>query len=445
MTKTANKKIAIVGRPNVGKSSLFNRIVGSRKAIVESASGTTRDRLYADIKWKSKLFTIVDTGGFGPSRESDITRLVLAQLDAAIKESDIIFFVTDAACGIMSQDIGLAARLRKTSKRIYLIANKVDDRSRIIKAMEFFELGLGDPYSISTINGTGIEKLLDDVACDMERPVVAEKIRPVKVAIVGRPNVGKSSFLNSVLKEERVIVHPTAGTTRDSVDTDFIYKDRLYVLIDTAGIRHDAKIKESADFYGGVRSKEAIRRSDAVITLIDGFDGLREDDARIIDIIIKEGKALVVAVNKWDLTEKASAAEYGKMLIKKMNAIKNYPVVFISSKTGRNVNSTLDFIWAVYEKSKMVLEPEKLVETLKVLNNLNEIATKRIKFQFLIQKSTQPPTFVLGVKDVKVLDENTKRFVENFFRRRFDFIGVSIRINYNELGKPAGSDNIQYN
>lgn len=435
MNKSINPKIAIVGRPNVGKSSLFNRIVGSRRAIVESASGTTRDRLYADVKWKGKAFTVVDTGGFEAAKATEIARLVLDQLNAAIKDSDIIFFVNDASSGIMPQDIELAARLRKTSKRIYLIVNKVDDKSRLIKAMEFFELGLGDPYSISTINGTGIEKLLDDVASDMERPIAAEEAQPVKVAIVGRPNVGKSSFLNSVLKEERVIVHPIAGTTRDSVDTDFIYKDRRYVLIDTAGIRHDTKIKESADFYGSVRSKEAIKRCDAAIVLIDGFEGLKEDDSRIIDIIIKEGKALIIAVNKWDLNESAAASTYGEMLIKKMNAIRNYPVVFISAKTGRNVNSTLAHIWPLYEKSKMVVGPEKLSELRKIINNLSVIVTKRIKFEFMIQKSTQPPTFVLGVRDIGVLNQNTKGFVENFFRKEFDLTGIPVRIIYSELDK----------
>ncbi len=435
MKKNAYPKIAIVGRPNVGKSSIFNRIVGSRKAIVESASGTTRDRLYADIKWKGKLFTIVDTGGFEAAKEGDIARLVLGQLNAAIKEADIMFFVTDAVAGIMPQDIELASRLRKTSKRIYLIVNKVDGNSRLIKAMEFFELGLGEPYSVSATNGTGLEKLLDDLAHDIERPVAAEETEAVKVAIVGRPNVGKSSFLNFVLQEERVIVHPIAGTTRDSVDTDFIYKDKRYILIDTAGIRHNTKIKESADFYSGVRSKEAIRRADAAIVLLDGFEGLKEDDSRIVDFVIREGKALVIAVNKWDLTESAAAAQYGDMLVKKMNALKNYPIVFVSSKTGRNVNSTLALIWPLYEKSKIVAGPEKLAEIRKNLNNLNELATKRIKILFLIQKSAQPPTFVVGLRDVKALNDNTRRYIENFFRQEFDFTGVPMRIEYREPEK----------
>ncbi|MDP3789840.1 MAG: ribosome biogenesis GTPase Der, partial [Candidatus Omnitrophota bacterium] len=415
MKKTPHPKIAIVGRPNVGKSSLFNRIVGSRKAIVDVASGTTRDRLHADIKWKGKTFTIVDTGGFEDPRAGDIVRLVLSQLDTAIKEADIIFFVTDVTAGVVHQDTELSERLRKTSKRIYLIVNKADDRSSIIKGLEFFELGLGDPYLISANSGTGIERLLDDAARPMEKAETIDEIKPeVKVAIVGRPNVGKSSYLNAILKEERVIVNSVAGTTRDSVDTDFLYKDRKYVLIDTAGIRHNAKITEAADFYGSVRSRESIKRCDAAIVLIDGFEGLKEDDARIIDIIVKEGKALVIAVNKWDLTESVTTSIYSGLIIKKMNAAKNFPILFMSCKTGRNVVSSLDAVWSAYKMSNTILAPEELTALRKALNADREITGKRIKFLYLTQKGTQPPTFVLGVKDVKMLNPNTKKYVENF-------------------------------
>lgn len=432
MKKVNHPKIAIVGRPNVGKSSLFNRIIGSRKAIVDSASGTTRDRLHADIKWKGKVFTIVDTGGFDAARKSDIVRLVLNQLDTAIKEADIIFFVTDVTAGVAHQDRELSEKLRKTSKRIYLVVNKADDTSSVNKGMEFFELGLGNPYMVSANNGTGIEKLLDDAARPMERAQAGDETVAVKVAIVGRPNVGKSSYLNAILKEERTIVNPIAGTTRDSVDTDFFYKDRKYVLIDTAGIRHDTRIKESADFYGNVRARESIKRCDVAVVLIDGFEGLKEDDARILDIIIKEGKALVIAVNKWDLTESVATSVYSELLIKKMNAAKNFPILFMSCKTGRNVLSCLDAIWLAYEGSKTVFTPEDITALRKALNGDHEIIGKRIKFLYLAQKGTQPPVFELGVKDVKVINQNTKRYIENFFRKAHDFTGTPLIINYAE-------------
>lgn len=433
MKKADHPKIAIVGRPNVGKSSLFNRIIGSRKAIVEATSGTTRDRLHADIKWKGKTFTIVDTGGFEAASKGDITRLVLSQLDTAIKEANIIFFITDVSAGVVHQDVELAEKLRKTSKRIYLVVNKADDRSSVIKGMEFFELGLGDPYMVSANNGTGIEKLLDDAARPMERAQAGDEIAAIRVAIVGRPNVGKSSYLNAILKEDRVIVNSTAGTTRDSVDTDFFYKDRSYVLIDTAGIRHNARIVESADFYGNVRARESITRCDAAVVLIDGFEGLREDDARIIDIIIKEGKALVIAVNKWDMAESVTTSVYRELIIRKVNAAKNFPILFISSKTGSGVASTLDAVWAAYERSKTVLEPEELTALRKALNEDREITGKRIKFLYLAQKGTGPVVFTLGVKDTGIINQNTKNYVENFFRRERDFTGVPIIINYDKI------------
>ena len=434
MKKTTKQKIAIVGRPNVGKSSIFNRIVGSRKAIVEAASGTTRDRLYADIKWKGKTFTIVDTGGFEASRKDaiDITRLVLNQLDTAIKEADIIFFVTDITAGVVHQDVELAERLRKTSNRIYLVVNKADDKSSVNKGLEFFELGLGDPYLVSANNGTGIEKLLDDAAGPMKKAETVDEVDAVRVAIIGRPNVGKSSYLNVILKEERTIVNSTAGTTRDSVDTDFFYKDRNYVLIDTAGIRHDAKITRSADFYGVVRSRESIKHCDAAIVLIDGFEGLKEDDARIIDAIIKEGKALVIAVNKWDLAEGVAAPIYRDLLIKKMNAAKNFPILFMSCKTGSGVMPSLDAIWSACERSKTVLAHEELTALRKALNEDREIIGKRIKFLYLVQKGTKPPAFVLGVKDAGMVKQNTKKYVENFFRRKRDFVGVPVIISYDK-------------
>ena len=429
MAKAIHPKIVIVGRPNVGKSSLFNRIAGSRKAIVEPASGTTRDRLYADIRWKAKAFTIVDTGGFEPSGRGDMVALVMKQLNAAIKEADIIFFVTDAAVGIMPQDIDFSVSLRKTSKRIYLIVNKADDASKAANAAEFFELGLGEPYAVSATNGTGIERLLDDVSKHLGRSAPVENGASVNVAIVGRPNVGKSSYLNSVFMEDRVIVHPVAGTTRDAVDTDFNYKGRDYVLIDTAGIRHNPRIHESADFYGGVRSKEAIKRSDVALVLLDGFDGLREDDQRIINFIIDEGRALVIAVNKWDLTESVEMSKYSDMLVKKMNLIRNFPVIFMSCKTRRNVLASLDAIWASYERFKTAMAPDELAGLLKSLNGAAEIRTKRIKFLYLIQEGVKPPSFVLGVRSARALGENLKRYVENFFRRYRDFTGVPIRID----------------
>ncbi len=431
MNKTNLLKIAIVGRPNVGKSSLFNRIVGARKAIVESSSGTTRDRLHAQIRWKGKNFTIIDTAGFEAAAPGDMAELVLKQIRIGVEEADIILFVTDGITGIVPQDRELSSMLRKTSKKVYLIVNKVDSESDTVKTMEFFELGLGEPYAVSAMHGRGIEKLCNDLAKGVEKSDAFTNAESVHVAIVGRPNVGKSSYLNSILSEERVIVHSTAGTTRDAIDIDFKYKDRDYVLIDTAGIRHNAKINEASDFYGSVRSKEAIKRCDAAIVLIDGYEGLTRDDARIIDLCLKEGKALVIAVNKWDLVKEGlKMSKYSDRLKGQMRVIRNFPVVFISCKTGRNVKASLDVIWSVYEKSKMIIQSDKLAGTLKSLNNRLEISNKRIKFKCLIQEGAMPLRFILGVKSVEGLSENLKRFIENFFRTAYDFEGIPIRIRF---------------
>jgi len=429
-------KIAIVGRPNVGKSSLFNRIAGARKAIVEPSSGTTRDRLHAQIRWKGKSFTIIDTAGFEATAPGDMAALVLKQVRIGIEEADIIFFVTDGFTGIVPQDRELSSMLRKTSKKVYLIVNKVDSESDTGKTMEFFELGLGEPYAVSAVHGRGVERLCDDLVRGMEKPATINDAEFVRVAIIGRPNVGKSSYLNIILSEDRVIVHPTAGTTRDAVDSNFNYKGKDYCLIDTAGIRHNAKIGEAADFYGSVRSKEAIKRCDAAIVLIDGYEGLTRDDARIIDLCLQAGKALVIAVNKWDLAEEGlKMSEYSDRLIKEMNVIRNFPIVFTSCKTGRNVKASLDVIWSVYEKSKTIISPDKLADILKSLNKTPEIINKRIKFKYLTQGSSSPPRFILGVKGNKDLSENLKRFVENFFRMAYDFEGTPIIIRFEKQSK----------
>ena len=433
-------KIAIVGRPNVGKSSLFNRIAGSRQAIVESASGTTRDRLYADIKWKAKDFTIIDTGGFEASKRDDITDLILGQLDRAIKESDVIFFVTDGVAGVLHQDTELASRLRKTSKKIYLLVNKVDDKSQITKTLDFFELGLGEPYPISAINGNGIDRLLDDVAGNIEKMKNdgAPEADIINVAIVGRPNVGKSSYLNSILNEERAIVHSIAGTTRDALDTDFEYKGRLYRLIDTAGMRHNTKLKVAADFYGSVRSKEAIKRCDVAIVLVDSSDGLREDDERIIEFCIKAGKAVIIVINKWDLVRGIDTEKYKELLVRKMNAIRNFSVVFTSCKTRKNILPSLDLILPLYKKTKKTFNRDELENILKELNDSPEIRNRRLKFEYLKQKSANPPAFIIGMKDLKGTNENLRRYTENFLRTICDFEGVPISLNFEKRKSARG-------
>jgi GTP-binding protein len=435
MVSTSHKKIAIVGRPNVGKSSLFNRIVGHRKAIVESASGTTRDRLSADIAWKGKVFTLVDTGGFDPESGGDLARAVSRQLDAAIDKADMIFFVTDVTAGVLPQDMDLSERIRRASKKALLVANKADDASKEADASEFFGLGMGEPYAVSAANGSGIKKLMDDAASMIDKTGRALKADTVRIAIVGRPNVGKSSYVNSLLSAERVIVHQDPGTTRDAIDTEFDYKGRPCVIIDTAGIRHNPKLEESADFYGTVRSREAIKRSDAAIIIIDGFEGLREDDLRVIDLVISHGKALVIAVNKWDLAEGAVMSGYREMILRKMGALKDYPVVFISCKTRKNILKCVDEAWAAFERSGRRVSQDGLKSIMRSLNGSAELASKRMRFKYIRQESVSPPVFAVGLKGAGPLPANIKGYVNNFFRRSSDYFGVPIVIRYDSVLK----------
>lgn len=434
-------KIAIVGRPNVGKSSLFNRIIGARKAIVEPHSGTTRDRLHADIQWKGKAFTLIDMAGIEAGHgRGEMADLVLQQIHRALAEADIILFVTDATVGIVPQDRDLAAMLRRTAKKICLIVNKVDNDSDASKAMEFFELGLGDPYAVSALHGRGVEKLCNDLAKDIEkRDTDVPAAEVVKVAIVGRPNVGKSSYLNALLSEDRVIVHEVAGTTRDAIDTNFNYKGRDYLLIDTAGIRHNLKLSEAADFYGSVRAKEAIKRSDVAVVLFDGYEGLTKDSSRIIDLCIEEGKAVVVVVNKWDLVEAADTVRYHDRIINEMKVIRNYPVLFISCKTGINVKATLNVIWSVYEKSKTFIPPDRLAEILESLNDAAMKGNRKVTFQSLVQDGTMPPRFIFGLKNISGINDNVKRFTENAFRAVHDFEGVPLVIRFEKIGRTKKS------
>ncbi|MBN2453352.1 MAG: ribosome biogenesis GTPase Der [Candidatus Omnitrophica bacterium] len=429
-------KIAIVGRPNVGKSSLFNRITGSRRAIVEPSSGTTRDRLHVIISWKGKKFTLIDTGGYEETGPGGMAELVLKQLRRGLEEADIIVFMVDGISGITHQDIELASILRKTSKKIYLVVNKVDSDNDADRVIDFYELGFNDPYAISAMHGRGIDRLCNDLAKSIGKPSeTAASGIAAHVAIVGKPNVGKSSYLNAILSEERVIVHHTAGTTRDAIDTDFKYKDREYVLIDTAGIRHNAKISRAADFYGSVRSQEAIKRADVAVVLIDGYEGMTKDDTRIIDFVLDEGKGLVIGVSKWDLVKGIEMSEYAERLMKEMIVVRNFPIVFISSRTRRNIDPSLDVIWSVYDRSKTIIPHAKLSETLKLLNGSAEISGKRIKFKFLVQEGASPVRFVLGVKGSRPVADNIKRYVENFFRTEYNFEGVPLRIRFEKMSK----------
>lgn len=430
MTHTKIPKIAIVGRPNVGKSSLFNRLVGLRRAIVDPTSGTTRDRMHATVTRKGKSFMLIDTGGYEAMRPGDIARLVLQQLKMAIAEADVILFVTDSTSGIMPVERELAIQLRKASKKTYLVVNKVDNPVTEDRALEFYELGFGRPYAVSATTKTGIDVLLEDIFSGIPEAANAPepKTRPITVAIIGRPNVGKSSYINAILKEERVLVNETAGTTRDAIDIDFNYNGREFLLIDTAGMRHKTKLSEAADFYSSVRSKEAVQRADVAVVLIDGFDGLREDDIRIITTAMEDGKGVVILVNKCDMISQEAMRQYKMMLLSKLSAIKNIPVIFISCRTGQNIDSSLEITESIYSRSKTFLKPNELKRILDVLRNTSAIRNKEITISHVKQLSVSPPKFHIRVRASREVPDNVKRQIENTIRSVRNYEGVPIRL-----------------
>ena len=430
MTHSKLPKVVIVGRPNVGKSSLFNRIVGTRRAIVDPTAGTTRDSLHAKVSVGKKAFMLVDTGGYEVDRPGDIARLVLGQLRSAMKIADVILFVTDSTAGILPQDRELALTLRKTTKRIFLVVNKVDSPSSAEKAGEFYELGLGEPYAVSATTANGINALLGEIAREIDETPsgAAQELRPITVAIIGRPNVGKSSYINAIVQEERAIVHSTAGTTRDAIDINFKYNGKNFLLIDTAGIRHNTKLAEATDFYSGVRSKEAIDRSDVAVIIIDGFDGLREDDSRIITLAMEEGKAVILIVNKCDLITDTAMRQYKGMLVSKLNVIKSMPVIFTSCKSGKNVASSLAEIESVYERSRDLLKPNELIRILNVLRDAPAIRDKEITVSHVSQDGIAPPKFNIRVKASRPVPDNIKRQMENIIRSLRNYEGVPIRV-----------------
>jgi len=424
--------VCIVGRPNVGKSTLFNRIIKKRHAVVHRTSGTTRDRVEALYEDEGGAFKLVDTGGFLKGSFDKISSLVKRQIERAIAQADILLFVCDISAGITPQDEELLPVLRRSGKKVFLVVNKADTEDLKEAAYDFYKFGLGDPYAVSAIHNCGIDILIEDVL-KAARPTEAKEAREViyKVAIAGKPNVGKSLFLNTLLDEERVIVDSAPGTTRDSVDT-YLKKDGdFFLLIDTAGIRHKRKVKGAIDVYSMMRSKEAIERADVTFLLIDGYDGLRNDDVRIFNFIIERGKCCVLVVNKWDLVKDMEMSAYKAAMIRKLPVIADYPIVFASAKTSRNVISAIDMVKYVSSNSERRVKTRQLNEFLKFFKRQSAKLTKRLpKLYYIVQASVKPPTFVVFVNDTELVKKEFTSFLERSLREKFFFLGSPIRITY---------------
>jgi GTP-binding protein len=432
--------VSIVGRPNVGKSSLFNRIIGKRHAVVEEREGTTRDRIEAPLKIKNKNFILADTGGFLPHGKEEIQLLVKRQIEKALLSSDLLLFVCDGEKGCLSLDSDLAERLRKSGKKIILVINKIDNEKKKENIPDFYELGLGEPLPVSCLHNLGIKDLLDEVASAIPLYSEAdiEKHHPIKIAICGKPNVGKSSFLNKVLDTERVIVHEKAGTTRDSIDMHFKKDGIMFLLIDTAGIRHKRKVKEAVDVYSMMRARHSIDRSDIAILLIDGMTGVTNDDVKIFDYVRKSGKGLIIAVNKWDLVKGIEMARYRDAIIRRMPEARNFPVAFISAKTGRNVLDAFNLVKAIKTNLDLFIDTSTLKDFLESIRPENVSISRRRKypkFFHMAQIETSPKRFLIFVNDPRAVTAFHTSFIENRLRENFPLDGVPVRIIYKKKAR----------
>jgi GTP-binding protein len=425
--------VAIVGRPNVGKSTLFNRLTDSREAIVDEASGVTRDRNYGVANWNGVDFSVIDTGGYVQNSDDIFEEEINKQVLLAIEEADVILFMVDVTTGIHDLDSAVASMLRKIDKKVIIVVNKVDNNERLIDATEFYALGLGDYYPLSSINGSGTGDLLDEVVKNL--PKDEQEILPElpRVAIVGRPNVGKSSLVNSLLGEERNIVTPLAGTTRDSIYTRYNKYQHDFLLVDTAGLRKKGKVSEDIEFYSVMRAVKTIENSDICLLLLDATRGLESQDMNIFSLIQKNNKGLIVLVNKWDLIEKDnnSTIRIENEIREKTAPFTDYPILFISAINKQRIHKVLELIESVNQNRNRKISTSELNEVmLEIVKNSPppSLKGKYVKIKYATQLPVYTPTFAFFCNLPQYVKDPYKRFLENRLREKFDFTGVPIRI-----------------
>ena len=426
--------VAIVGRPNVGKSTLFNALAGEMISIVKDTPGVTRDRIYAEVTWLDKEFTMIDTGGIEPDSKDIILSQMREQAQIAIDTADVIVFITDVRQGLVDADQKVADMLRRSKKPIILAVNKVDDFKKYMPDVyEFYNLGIGDPVPVSAASRLGIGDLLDEVAKHFTQEMLeeAEDDRP-RIAIVGKPNVGKSSLINRLTGENRVIVSDIAGTTRDAIDTDIKYNGREYVFIDTAGLRRKNKIKEELERYSIIRAVTAVERADVVIIVIDATEGVTEQDAKIAGIAHERGKGIIIAVNKWDAIEKDDKTIYKHTeKIRQILSFMPYAeILFISAKTGQRTGRIFETIDVVLENNSMRVATGVLNEIMAEAVAMQQPPTdkgKRLKLYYITQAAVKPPTFVIFVNDKNLMHFSYTRYLENKIREAFGFKGTSLK------------------
>ena len=425
--------VAIVGRPNVGKSTLFNRLTDSREAIVDEVSGVTRDRNYGVSNWNGIDFSVIDTGGYVQNSDDIFEEEINKQVLLAIEESDLILFMVDVTCGIHELDTSVASLLRRVDKKVLLVVNKVDNGERLMDANEFYNLGLGDYFPLSSMNGSGTGELLDEVVKNL--PVEEPGIIPdlPRIAIVGRPNVGKSSLVNSLLGEERNIVTPVAGTTRDSIYTRYNKFQHDFLLVDTAGLRKKGKVSEDIEFYSVMRAVKTIENSDICLLLIDATRGIEAQDLNIMSLIQKNNKGMIVLVNKWDLIEKENNTTilFEKDIREKTAPFTDYPILFISAINKQRIHKVLELVEQVNQNRNRKISTSELNEVmLQVVKNNPPPALKGkyVKIKYVTQLPIYTPAFAFFCNLPQYVKDPYKRYLENRMREKFDFTGVPIRI-----------------
>ena len=426
--------VAIVGRPNVGKSTLFNALAGERISIVQDTPGVTRDRIYAEVSWLDHNFTMIDTGGIEPESDNIILKSMREQAEIAIETADVIIFMTDVRQGMVDDDSKVADMLRRSNKPIVLVVNKVDSFEKFMPDVyEFYNLGLGDPHPISGSSRLGIGDMLDEVVSHFDESAreEVEDERP-RIAIIGKPNVGKSSIINKLLGEDRVIVSDIAGTTRDAVDTEIVRNGRKYVFIDTAGLRRKSKIKEDIERYSIIRTVTAVERADVVLVVIDAAEGVTEQDAKIAGIAHDRGKATIIAVNKWDAIEKTekTVREYESRIREVLSFMPYAKITFISAKSGQRLVKLYDLIDTVAENHAMRVATGVLNEIMAEAVAMQQPPSdkgRRLKLFYITQASVKPPTFVIFVNDKNLMHFSYTRYIENKIREAFDFQGTPLK------------------
>ena len=433
--------VAIVGRPNVGKSTLFNRLIGRRLAIVEDTPGVTRDRIYGDAEWLSHSFTLIDTGGIEPASEDKIAVQMRRQAEIAVETCDVIIFLVDGRDGLTSADEEVTAMLRKSNKPVVLGVNKLDAPQFHDAIYDFYVLGLGEPIIVSAGQGIGLGDLLEAVCSHFDESEAAEDESVINIAVCGRPNVGKSSLVNAMLGEQRVIVSDIPGTTRDAIDTPFTRDGQKYVLVDTAGIRRKRAVEDATiERYSVIRSLAAVRRADVVLFVCDATEGLSEQDVKIAGYVHEEGKPSVILVNKWDLVEKDTYTieSFKKDMNVSLNFMPYVSYLFISAKTGQRVNKVLQAVNDVYAQSIRRIPTGMLNDIVGEAIAMNEPPSqngRRLKLYYATQVSVQPPTFVIFVNDPALVHFSYERYIENYFRKSFGFEGTPIRIYFRSRAK----------